>query len=154
MFRMLGSFTLSWLGFALVASALGCAPEPKDATPEGALRAFLEAMDRSGHDSGAREEAYHLLAATTRERLDRRAELATSLARRRFEPWEMIAQGRYRLRFEGRAQDGLEAVVHGESAEVIVRGARGQEARVPMVREDGHWRIDLPIPEMRRRAEP
>jgi hypothetical protein len=154
MSRTFERFALSVLGLAWLGWALGCAPEPKDATPEGALRAFLEAMDRSDQDSHAREDAYHLLAAETRERLARRAELATSLARRRFEPWEMIAQGRYRLRFEGRAGDGLRSEVHGDRAEVIVRGTDGQEARVPMVREDGHWRIDLPIPEMRRRAEP
>ncbi len=136
---------------ALSVLCAACGDEPVDATPEGALRAFLEAMDRSDQDSHAREEAYHLLAAESRERLERRAELATSLGRRRFEPWEMIAQGRYRLRFEGRGADGLESVVDGDRAEVIVRGAAGQEARVPMVRENGHWRIELAIPEMRRR---
>jgi hypothetical protein len=146
--------TLAMLGFAWLSSTVGCGSEPKDATPEGTLRAFLEAMDRSDLEARAREEAYALLSAESRERLERRAELATSLARRRFEPWEMLAQGRYRLRFEARAGDGIDTVTHGDRAEVIVRGQEGQEARVPMVREEGRWRIELHIPEMRRRAEP
>ncbi len=59
----------------------------------------------------------------------------------------MIAQGRYRLRFEPRP-DGIEAEVRGDRAQVVVRGVGEQVARVPMVREDGHWRIELAIPEM------
>lgn len=140
------------LGASFVLFAWGCEEAPTDATPEGALQLFLVAMDRSDHEAGARQEAYELLSAASRHRLEQRAERATALARRRYEPWEMIAQGRYRLRFVARPNDGIEAEVEGDRAEVIVRGAQGQVARVPMVRERGRWRIELAIPEMQHQS--
>ncbi len=140
------------LGALFVVLACACEDVPTDATPEGALQLFLVAMDRSEHQSEARAEAYALLSASSRRRLDERAERATALARRRFEPWEMIAQGRYRLRFEARPGDGIEAEIHGNRAEVVVRGEDGQVARVPMVREHGRWRIVLSIPDMQHHS--
>jgi hypothetical protein len=132
--------------------ALGCEAVPTDETPEGALQLFLIAMDRSEHESRARAEAYALLGEASRTRLEERAARATALARRRFEPWEMIAQGRYRLRFEARPGDGIEAEIHGDRAVVVVRGREGQIARVPMVREDEGWRIELAVPEMQHQS--
>lgn len=133
---------------AFVLFALGCADEPTDETPEGALRLFLVAMDRSEYESRARAEAYELLSEDSRRALEERSKRATALARRPFEPWEMMAQGRYRLRFQARPGDGIEAEIDGDRAEVVVRGEEGQVARVPMVREDGRWRIVLVLPPM------
>jgi len=130
----------------LLAIGSGCAQEPTDATPDGTLQLFLVAMDRSGFDAEAREDAYHLLCEEARQRLGRRAERATALARRDFQPWEMLAQGRYRLRFSARPEDGISAEIDGDRATVVVRGRSGQEARVPMRREEGRWCIHLDIP--------
>lgn len=133
----------------LLASAVlasGCRAEPDDSTPEGALVLFLEAMDQSDWNQHALEDAYGLLSKDAREALAARARRAESLAGRSFEPWEMIAQGRFRLRFAPREPDGLVARVHGDRATVVVRGeADGQRAEVPMVREGGRWRVALEI---------
>lgn len=127
----------------------GCGSEPDDTTPSGALQMFLDAMERSQWESGALEEAYRLLSPAAREQLRVRAETATSLSGRTFEPWEMIAQGRYGLRFAPRRSGGMIERVEGDTAIVVVRGSReGQVAEVPMVLEDGRWRVKLELPEV------
>ena len=84
-----------------------CARVPTDGTPDGALELFLEAMGRAEDDPTARRRAFELLAPESRRAIAERARLASSLGSRRFEPWEMIAEGRYRLRFRPREVDGF-----------------------------------------------
>jgi hypothetical protein len=129
--------------------AFGCGAEPTDRTPEGAVRRFLDAMSRTGWDSAAREQAYRLLAPETREELRARAKRTSSLTGRSFEPWDMLARGRFRLRFTPREQGGLRAEVEGDRATVEVRGAKPtQRAEVQLVREEGAWRVALGLPDM------
>ncbi len=133
------------LTLVLVALGAGCSSEPSDDTPTGALTLFLEAMEKSDWDASAREDAYALLSADARAALDQRAARANALSRREFAPWEMLAQGRFRLRF---APAQTRAHEDGDEATVTVLGRReGERADVPMVREDGHWRVHLVIPE-------
>lgn len=115
--------------------------------PEDTLDAFLEAMDDSATDSASLERAYRLLDADARTALEARARKAQTLSGRPHAPWEMLAQGRFRLRFAPAAHGGMRAEVTGDRAVVQVRGERpGQSARVPMVREGGKWRVALAIP--------
>jgi hypothetical protein len=126
-----------------------CSSVPTDAEPAGALELFLEAMGEAEDDPAARARAFGLLSSETRRSFARRARLAGALSARRFEPWEMIVEGRYRLRFLPRESRGFEERIQGDRAIVIVHGARRSErAEVPMVREHGKWRVHLQVPEM------
>ncbi|RLB49320.1 MAG: hypothetical protein DRJ42_21300 [Deltaproteobacteria bacterium] len=123
-----------------------CSSDPTDDTPEGALTLFLEAMERADWDDAALEDAYDLLSPAARGALEERAERANALSRREFAPWEMLAQGRFRLRFRPRPAR-TESRVEGDDAIVTLLGRReGERADVAMVREDGQWRVDLTLP--------
>lgn len=127
---------------------VACANEATDATPSGALRLFIGAMHRGAYDPDGLHDAYDLLDSPAREQLARRAQLAGALAvGREFQPWEMLVRGRFQLRFAPARGAGMHEEVHGDHATVIVRGTNGSEnARVPMTREGGHWRVSLVIP--------
>jgi len=118
----------------------GCAEEAPDATPEGALRAFIEAMEESRYDDSQRAEAYGLLDETSRAALRQRTARAEALGRTGLEPWEMLATGRFRLSFEARS---MSAQVEDGEGIVVVRGPREERAEVPVVQEEGRWRIRL-----------
>ena len=135
-------------GAGLAALLAACAPAPSDETPLGALRMFLRAMERSGSDSTALEEAYGLLDAGARTALEQRARDASALANgREFAPWEMLAQGRYRVRFAYAEYGAMRESVDGERATVTVVGTdRASHAEVPLVREEGRWRVVLHVP--------
>jgi len=128
---------------------VGCSSTPSVETPAGALSLFLAAMDRSAEDPGALRAAYLLLDKRARQQLQLRARKAETLAGRDLMPWEMLAEGRFRLRFAPAARGGMRAKVTGNRAEVIVTGsAKGQQVKVPMVREPEGWRVELAIPEL------
>lgn len=140
---------------ALAAGLVACDDEPTDATPDGAVRRFVAAMARGETQRAAIREAFELLDGAARRELGRRAERASTLSGRRFHPWDLIPQGRFRLRFRPRREDAYRATVDGDRATVTVFGeAPDQRADVPLVREDGRWRIALPIPGARRDAAP
>jgi len=133
--------------------AVGCSDPPTDETPSGTVRLFLEAMDRSSWDSSALEEAFSLLAPQARTALAERAKKAASLSGQELEPWDMIAQGRYRLRFAPRGGDGLREQIDGDQAVVTVVGGPVQRADVPLVREGDRWRIVLDVPALSETSE-
>lgn len=138
-----------WLAIVLLTLGLGCGRGGGDHSPSATLTQFLEAMERSSVDSGALREAYGLLDARAREALSHRAQLAQNLAGREFEPWDMLAQGRFRLRFDPTAR--MRAKVDGDRAVITVESASGeQSAQIQTVREDGSWRIRLEVPPPRR----
>ena len=139
----------------LVAALAACSPAPSDETPTGALRLFLRAMEESGSDSTALESAYGLLDEHARQALEQRARDAGALANgREFEPWEMLAQGRYRVRFAYAEYGSMRERIDGERAIVTVEGASGTDrAEVPLVREAGRWRVVLAIPPPPSREE-
>jgi hypothetical protein len=132
---------------ALVAVAAGCDEAPDDRTPSGALLRFLEAMEQSTRDPRALEQAYHLLAPTTREALAARAARAESLAGREMHPWEMIVQDHFRMRVPLEGRRDLTERIDGARATVVVRDGKGEPmAEVPMVQEGDRWRVHLEIP--------
>lgn len=130
-----------------------CSSAPSDTTPSGTVRLFLDAMERSNGDPEALGEAYALLSAPTRRALAERAHFANALGGRRFEAWEMLVQGRFRLNFApARGSAGMRERIEGEQARVTVTSADGsRRAEIPLVREDGRWRIALSIPPTRER---
>lgn len=138
---------LSLVGCWLV----GCTEAPSDETPSGSVRLFLDSMARSERDPEALREAYALLAAPTRRALQERAHMAGSLGGRVFEPWEMLVAGRYRQSFApAPGARGMRESIRGEEAIVTVTDAEGAHtARVPVVREEGHWRVVIEIPPAR-----
>jgi hypothetical protein len=128
----------------VIGSGAACSREPTDVTPIGALRLFLDAMDRAEQDPRALAEAYALLDAGAREALAERARDASALGGgREFAPWEMIAQGRFRLRFAFPEYGAMRERIDGDRAVVTVRGQDGARADVPLVREEGRWRLTL-----------
>ncbi len=137
-------------------AAPACSSSPSDETPSGALRLFLEAMDRSASDSSALEEAYALLDRRARAQLAERARMASALGGGRdFEPWEMLVPGRFRLRFAPARRKAMRDRIDGNRATVTVLGAAaGERAEVPMVREGKHWRVALELPPSREPAAP
>jgi hypothetical protein len=126
-----------------------CGANDPDKHPAEALTRFLEAMDRTAHDETALKDAFVLLDEQTQRELTARAERTSSLAGRNFAPWEMIAQGRFRLRFAPAEHTEMRATIAGpggDHATVHVKGDNGREAAVPLVREGGHWRVKLELP--------
>jgi len=134
--------------FLLGLVLLGCAESQEDDTPAGALMLFLEAMDQGTGDSDALQTAYTLLDRGARTALHLRAAKAQTLAGRTYHPWQMLAEGRFRLKFAPE-RHRMRAKIDGERATVAVSDARGEQTvQVPMVREDGAWRVVLEVPPM------
>jgi hypothetical protein len=140
----------------LLALLAACGRELATDTPEAAVELFLRTMQASEEEPAMRERAYGLLAKEARNRLASRARLASSLSNRHFEPWEMIAEGRYRLRFPPRRVDGFVThMVSNDRAIVVVHGERsGERAEVGLVREEAGWRVLLAVPELGRARSP
>ena len=138
------------LAYALAAS--GCTRAPSDATPAGAARLFVSAMERSAGDRHGLEDAYHLLSQGTRERLVERARQTASLGARERDPWEMLVEGTAHLRFEPRP-GGFREQPHesdADHASVLVVGAHEDEtATIQVVLEDEGWRVELEVPDAR-----
>lgn len=134
----------------LVAALLVAAPlvaacdEASPPSPEATLAEFVELMERGRTEVGALRGAYSLLEEAAQAQLRARAMQASTLARREFEPWQMFAQGRSRLRV---TPDSMSSRIDGNEAIVVVRGGRdGGRVEVPMVRQGGRWRVRLAIP--------
>jgi hypothetical protein len=139
---------------ACLLCAAACNDAPEQLSPVATVRHFLEIMERSADDS-ALKEAYRMLDAPARKALAERAERATTLAGRRYEPWQMLSQGRYRQRFAPASTHGMRERVQGERAVVTVTSAGGSaQSEVALVREEGSWRIVLAIPPMRSEPRP
>jgi hypothetical protein len=143
-------------GFVLVAllSAVGCTRAAPDATPEGAVRLFVEKMESGAEDPRAMREAYGLLGPHARSNLKERAERASKGQGRRYEPHEMLAEGRFGLKFRPRT---MTAKLEGEDAFVEVRGEGPDErATVHCIHEPAGWRVEPELPDViapQRRAD-
>lgn len=140
----------------LIAALVSCSRTPPDATPEGAVRELIERMERMDGDPERARAAYELLSSTTRANLIERAKRASSATGRPIPPEQMLAPSRFVLLF--RPQQ-MQARTEGDRAIVEVLGAdpASDQARIPLVREEGLWRIELGLPELapveRRRVQ-
>jgi len=132
------------LGVAVLAWAVGCARPAPDATPDGAVRAWLEHMEDSQDDPKEAREAFRLLGPTARANLADRATRASQTEGRRTEPYELVAAGFFGLKFRPQS---MKATVVGDRAMVDVTGDRGAErASVVCVREGSAWRVEPELP--------
>lgn len=134
------------LALLLLTLLLACSRPPPDGTPEGVVRLWLEKMETAETDPRAMKEAYGLLGPRARANLKERADRASKSQGRRYEPYEMLAEGRFGLRFRPRA---MTAHVDGDLAVVDVNGeGEGEHAQVKCTREAQLWRIEPDLPDV------
>jgi hypothetical protein len=126
--------------------AAACSRPPPDATPEGAVRLFLDDMEAASDDPHMMRSAYDLLGPAARANLEERARHTSQLQGRQVAPWEMLAAGRFGLAFRPKA---MRPVKVGDRATVEVFGAdpQNEHASVVCVLEAGGWRIEPGLPE-------
>ncbi len=130
----------------LIALGGGCSHAPPDATPDGAVKLFLDEMEEASDDPRLMKPAYALLGPAARANLEERARRASRLQGRQTQPWEMLAAGRFGLAFRPKM---FRAAVVGDRASVEIFGAAPQteHASVPCVRESAGWRVEPGLPE-------
>ena len=104
------------------------------------MAGFLDAMERSAWDAQARQEAFELIDEASREELRARARRVESLGRGGIEPWEMFAQGTFRLRWPVRS-------LHADGDIVTALGPEGMSTTIAVREEEGRWRVVLFQPE-------
>ncbi len=129
------------VGLALVS----CARKPADLTPDGAVRELLERIKGTEVDPSEMHAVYELLSSSTKANLVERAKRASTTSGREVSPEDMLAPGRFSLRFEPRK---WHARIADDRAVVDVIGIDpdADRAEVPCVLEQGRWRIVLPLP--------
>lgn len=122
-----------------------CSRPPPDATPERALRLFLDDMDSAGDDPASTRRAYALLGPGSRANLSERARRTSELLGRHIEPWEMLAAGLFGVAFRPMS---IRSTVVGDRATVDVFGEdpHTEHAVVVCVREGLVWRIEPNFP--------
>ena len=141
------------LALSLVLAA-ACSRAAPDATPEGAVRLFVDMLETGSEDPHAMREAYTLLGAHARANLKERADRASRGLGRRYEPYEMLAEGRFGLKFRPKS---MTSKIAGDEALVDVRGDGPEEqATVHCTREGAAWRVEPELPDVlapQRRAD-
>ena len=134
------------LSLLALLSLLACSRAAPDATPEGAVRLWLEKMESAADDGRAMKEAYQLLGPRARANLKERADRASRGQGRRFEPHEMLAEGRFGLRFRPKA---MTSHIEGDDAYVDVKGDGPDEhTAVKCTREGAAWRVEPELPDV------
>lgn len=132
--------------FVAAALLAACSRPPPDATPEGAVRTFVEKMESGAEDPRAMKEAYGLLGPHARANLRERADRASKGQGRRYEPYEMLAEGRFGLKFRPKT---MTSRIEGEDAFVDVAGDGPEEhATVHCARESSLWRVEPELPDV------
>jgi hypothetical protein len=130
---------------ALALAIASCSRAAPDSTPDGALRLFLEKMEASNDNARAIREAYALLGPDARKSLEERARRAGQLQGKRVEPYQMLAEGRFGLRFRPKT---MKPNVAGDRATIDVVGDDPKErATVRCVHEAAGWRVEPDLPE-------
>lgn len=134
-------FALGFVACLLVA----CSHPAPDATPESALRNWLDHMDAQTTDPSEAKAAYALLGPATRQSLEHRAERASQIEGHHVEPYEVLAEGRFALRFRPKR---FATTMSGEQATVDVTGTEPTDrATIRCVKEGRGWRVELQLPE-------
>ena len=141
------------LGLVALALSVACSRPAPDATPEGAVRAWLDRMEASDDDARSIRDAYALLGPAARANLGERAERASRLEGHRIQPWEMLAEGRFGLKFRPKS---MVSRIDGDVATVAVTGDEPltEHAIVRCAREGSAWHVEPelpPVPPLPRR---
>lgn len=133
--------------FGLALALAACTRAAPDATPDGAVRAWLDKMEESEEDPRAMRDAYALLGAATRANLEERARRTTQAQGRRVDPYEMLATGRFGLHFRPKT---MKTTMVGDRATVEVFGDDPlvDHASVRCVHEAGGWRVEPDLPDI------
>jgi hypothetical protein len=139
--------SLSIVALAVVLTLSACSRSAADATPDGAVRLWLEKMEATADDPRAIKEAYALLGPAARANLEERAKRTSQAQGRRVEPHEMLAEGRFGLKFRPKT---MKASVVGDRATVEVLGnePNTEHASVRCVHEEKGWRVEPELPEV------
>ncbi len=132
-----------------LSAAAGCSSKGVDRSPTGVVKRFVAASFTP--DSDRRHKAmYELLGPRTRARLEASARSATAATagRQRYAPHQMLSAS-FRPGAKGswlpRHFKLLSST--GETARVEVRGDKdGQVQVVDLVKTEGRWRLELPLP--------
>lgn len=132
--------------FALASAALGCEPTPPSATPDGAVREYVERVNAfHGREQDA-QALYELLSERAKSNLQTRADRYGAASGKKIAPWAMLVPSRTILRFSPQL---YRAQIVGKYALVDVVGVSPEaHAQVPCVLEEGRWRVDLVLPEL------
>jgi len=132
-----------WLACS-VALGAGCGARAANATPEGAVREFVERMQRVQGDPADAKAAYELLSSNAKANLKARAERYSAASGKAIAPEAMIVPSLFLLRFE---PERYHAKISGTYALVEAQGLLPeQRAQIPCVFEDEVWRLDLQVP--------
>ena len=103
-------------------------------------------MDAERSDPSTAPSAYALLSRGTQAELEKRAERSSRIEGHRVQPYEVLAPGRFAMRFEPRR---FKTVVTGDTATVDVIGdGAGDVATMRCAREGKVWRVVLELPEL------
>lgn len=130
---------------ALAATLAACERARQPRGPAETVAAFVAAAEAATSDPSQRRAMYDLLSHRAQQSLGERAARASQVSGREFRPWEMLAPGRVRLRVQP-DPTALTAREADDRAVVTARARVGGAADVPLVREEGVWRIDLALP--------
>jgi hypothetical protein len=133
--------------FALLVLVAACTHPSADSTPDGAVRQWLDRMEASSDDPHAIREAYDLLGPKARATLEERAKRTSQLQGRRFEPWQMLAAGRFGMRFRPKSMKALVADNHA-TVQIFGDEPDSERASVPCVFEGAAWRVEPELPPM------
>jgi hypothetical protein len=127
--------------------AIACSRPPPDATPDGAVRLWLDKMEAATDDPRAMRDAWTLLGPVARANLQARAERASRVEGRRVEPFEMLAEGRFGLSFRPKS---MTPTIKGDRASVEVTGSdpTNEHATVQCAHEANGWRVEPDLPEV------
>ena len=136
--------------FVLATLALlvaGCGQQPFDATPERVARELVSRMDAVRGDAKDARAVFDLLSRPAQTNLSDRARRASAAAGKRMAPEQMIAPALFYPHFQPQKwttrSQGIRAVVEIQGVEPAI-----ERASIPCVLEDGHWRIDLVLPQL------
>ncbi len=131
----------------MCSALVSCTRAAPEATPEGAIRLFVEKMESGAEDPRAMREAYNLLGPRARANLKERAARASKGQGQRYEPYEMLAEGRFGLKFRPKS---MTSRIEGDDAFVDVRGdGQAELASVRCLREATGWRVEPELPDIK-----
>jgi hypothetical protein len=139
------TFARSFVVAASLLALASCKRAPPNGSPDGAVRDFVERLDRAASDPGDVHAIFDVLSRRARDNLTERSRRYAAATGKTMSPDSMMVPSRFMLRF---TPERYTAKISGPFALVEVAGVgRDDRAELPCVFEDGAWRVDLALPE-------